>query len=161
MSTFRIQDYTPDLAELWVEQFLRYAREDLGDMEIPEEILREKIAKGVFLKNQERGISSIAFAFCGEVPAGFAVYQVDSPEADWCKRPGWGLIREFCIFPEFRRKGYGKALADYAEERLFERTDRLYLTAHDEGAGAFWTACGFTDTGEDDSNGCRIFEKRK
>ena len=161
MSAWEIREYTPDLESWWVEQFLRYAKDDLQDTEIPDEILREKIAKGVFLKNQETGVSSIAVAFSGEVPAGFAVYQVDSPEADWCKRPGWGLIREFCILPEFRRKGCGKVLASYAEQKLFEKTDRLYLTAHDEGAAAFWISCGFTDTGEDASNGCRIFEKRR
>ena len=161
MSTLDIREYTSDFEEWWTEQFVRYAKEDLQDTNLPEEILREKIAKGVFLKNQETGVSSIALGFCGEVPAGFAVYQVDSPEADWCKRPGWGLIREFCILPEFRGKGYGKALAGYAEQKLFEKTDCLYLTAHDERASAFWTACGFVDTGEDDSNGCRIFEKKK
>lgn len=157
----KIREYTPDLESWWIDQFVRYAKEDLQDTNLSEEILREKIAKGVFLKNQKTGVSSIAIVFCGEVPAGFAVYQVDSPEADWCKRPGWGLIREFCILPEFRRKGYGRKLASYAEQKLLERTDRLYLTAHDEEAGAFWTSCGFLDTSEDDPNGCRIFEKRR
>lgn len=160
-NALEIRDYTPDFEKWWIQQFVRYAKEDLQDTNLSEEILREKIARGVFLKNQETGVSSIALVFYEETPAGFAVYQVDSPEADWCKRPGWGLIREFCILPEFRGNGFGKALAGYAERKLFEKTDRLYLTAHDEGAGAFWTACGFTDTGEDDPNGCRIFEKKK
>ena len=160
MSTLEIREYTPDLEAWWIEQFVRYAKKDLGDTNLSDEVLREKIARGVFLRNQETGVSSIAVAFAGEVPAGFVVYQVDSPEADWCKRPGWGLIREFCILPEFRRRGYGTRLAEYAEKRLFEKTDRLYLTAHD-GAGEFWASCGFTDTGEDDPNDCRIFEKKR
>ena len=61
--------------------------------------------------------------------------------------------------PELRHKGYGRLLAQYAEKRLGEQSDRLYLTAHDEGAKSFWVACGFADSGEDASNGCRIFEK--
>lgn len=158
MENVKIREYDPTLEKVWEEQFVRYAKEDLQDSQLTEEILREKIARGVFLKNQERGASSIAFAMAGEKPAGFAVYQVDSPESDWCKRPGWGLIREFCIVPEFRRRGYGKALAEYVKERLLEKTDRLYLTAHDAAAIRFWTACGYLDTGEDDKNGCRIME---
>lgn len=148
------------MEQLWEDMFVRYAREDLEDT-LPEEVLREKIARDVFLHNQETGVSSIAFVMAGDKVAGFAIYQVDSPESDWCKRPGWGLIREFCIVPEFRRRGYGKALANYATEKLLEKTDRLYLTAHDEAAICFWSACGYRDTGEDFTNGNRLMEKQK
>ena len=160
MEPIVIREYDPSLEKLWVDQFVRYAREDLGDT-LPEEILREKIARGVILRNQEAGISSIALVLVGDAVAGFAFYQVDSPESDWCKRPGWGLIREFCVLPEFRRQGCGTALAQYVEQKLFEKTDRLYLTAHDEAAICFWTACGDRDTGEDFTNGHRLMEKEK
>lgn len=156
MEKFEIREYDPTLEQVWVELFVRYAREDLQDTETAEEILRDKIARGLFLKNQEKGISTIALAVADGRPAGFALYQVDSPESDWCRRPGWGLIREFCIVPEFRRRGYGKALAAYAKSKLLEKTKLLYLTAHDAAAMAFWTSCGYRDTGEDDPNGCRI-----
>lgn len=157
MKELEICDYDPSMKEIWGDMFVRYAKEDLGDTQWSEEILREKLAFGLFLRNQERGISSISFLLAEGKPAGFAVYQVDSPESDWCKRPGWGLIREFCIVPEFRLRGYGKALAEYVKEKLLTKADKLYLTAHDEEAGAFWTACGYSDTGEYDKNGCRIF----
>lgn len=156
---FEIRDCTPDMEALWEEQFVRYNYEDLGLTRIPEEVLREKIAKGILWHNLEQGISQIAMAFCDGKPAGFVMYQVDSEKSDWCMRPGWGMIREFCIVPELRHKGYGRLLAQYAEKKLGELSDRLYLTAHDEGAKSFWVACGFADSGEDASNGCRIFEK--
>ncbi len=157
MEKFEIREYDPSMREIWAAMFVRYAREDLGDTEPPEETLREKIALGLFARNHEAGVSSIALALVDGRPAGFAVYQVDTLESDWCKRPGWGLIREFCVVPEFRRRGYGKALANYAAEKLLEKTDRLYLTAHDPAAMAFWTSCGFQDTGKKDgSNGCPI-----
>lgn len=158
MREFEIREYDPTLETVWIEMFVRYAKEDLGDTQLSEEVLREKIARGVCLRNQKAGISSLVFLMAGGKPAGFAFYQVDSPESDWCKRSGWGLIREFCIVPEFRRRGYGQALADYVKERLLEKTDKLYLTAHDPSAVRFWTTCGYTDTGEDDTNGCRIME---
>ncbi len=42
---------------------------------------------------------------------------------------------------------------------LREKTDRLYLTAHDRDAAKFWTACGFTATGERNENGTITMEK--
>lgn len=155
---FTMKEYQPSMEAVFEEQFLRYARDDLGDG-LPEEILREKIGKGVFVKNWERGINRITLAFAGEEPAGFAIYQVDGPESDWCKRPGWGLIREFRVAPRFRRLGCGRTLAAWAEAELRKKADRLYLTAHDEAAVGFWTACGFRATGEINQNGTHTMEK--
>lgn len=155
---FSIREYDPSLKELFRDQFVRYAKEDLGD-DMPERALREKICRGVFEKNWKSGVSQIAIAFADGEPAGFAIYQVDTPDSDWCKRPGWGLIREFCIVPAARRRGYGRALAAYAVEGLRRRTGKLYLTAHDAAAAKFWTACGFQDTGIVNDNGTRIMER--
>lgn len=158
MEIITIREYAPSMAQLWEDMFIRYAKEDLEDT-MPEEVLRKEIAREVFLHNQETGVSSIAFVMVGDTPAGFAIYQVDSPESDWCKRPGWGLVREFSVLPEFRRRGCGTKLAAYVEEKLLESTDRIYLTAHDQAAVSFWSACGYRDTGETFTNGCRLMEK--
>lgn len=158
MEYFEIREYDPAWEQAAEEQFVRYAREDLEET-CPDKILREKIWRGVFVTGWEKGLLSIALALADGEPAGFVIYQVDSPESDWCKRPGWGLIREFCIAPEFRRRGYGRALAEYAERELSRKADQLYLTAHDEAAVKFWTACGFSETGEVNKNGTRTMVK--
>ncbi len=157
--SLEVKDYAPSMKELFLSLFFRYAREDLGDGH-GEDILKNKIGDGVFLQNWERGINCIALAFVDSEPAGFAIYQVDSEESDWCKRPGWGFIREFCVVPPCRRKGVGRALAAYAEKALAPETDRFYLTAHDRNAAGFWTACGYRETGEIDKNGGSIMEKQ-
>ncbi len=154
-----IKDYSPSMKELFLSLFFRYAREDLGDNH-SEETLKNKIGDGIFLQNWERGINRIALAFVGSRPTGFAIYQVDSEESDWCKRPGWGFIREFCVSPPCRRRGIGRALVAYAEKALAPETDRLYLTAHDQDAAGFWRACGYRETGEIDKNGNAVMEKR-
>lgn len=156
MEHFEIREYDPSLREDFEKQFIDYNNNDLRmqeeDPRITSEVLREKIVP-LFIGVQERGAGSIALCYGGGVCAGFVCFQVDSEQSDWCKRPGWGLIREFRIAPEFRCRGFGRALAEYAEKKLRERTDRLYLTAHDEAALKFWAACGFSATGEVNKNG--------
>lgn len=156
MEHFEIREYDPSMREDFERQFIDYNDNDLRmqeqDPRITDKVLREKIVP-LFIGVQERGAGSIALCYDNGVCAGFVCFQVDSEQSDWCKRPGWGLIREFRVAPEFRRRGYGRLLAEYAEQKLREKTDRLYLTAHDEDALRFWTACGFTATGERNENG--------
>lgn len=149
---FAIKEYDSNMRNAFTQLFLRYVWDDLKDP-IPEGILREKIITGVFMKGCETGVLQIALPFWNQHPIGFAVYQVDTVQSDWCKRPGWGLIREFSVAPEFRRQGCGKRLAAYAESRLRKKADKLYLTAHDADAVRFWTACGWQATGEQNENG--------
>lgn len=93
----------------------------------------------------------------GELIA-FSLYQIDNPNSDWNHRPGWGFVREFCVAKEHRGKGVGKALAKHTEEQLLGMgAEKLYLTTHS--ASEFWSACGFTDTGEPESNGNTVFTK--
>ena len=127
------------------------------DCGIPEEIIRGKLAD--FIDNQwESGIIRIDLLMEKDICAGFSVYQVDSPESDWCKRPGWGFIREFYIDPSFRKTGMGRKLAEHTEVTL--RTmgaEQLYLTS--DGAIPFWLACGWKLSEEVCSNGQSILEK--
>jgi len=79
---------------------------------------------------------------------GFILYQVDSPESDWCVKEGYGTIRELYISADLRYAGYGRALASYAESRLnLKNINGLYLTSEDEAMG-FWAKMGYRDSGE-------------
>lgn len=124
---------------------------------IPEEIIRGKLAD--FIETQwQRGIIRIDLCMNGDDCAGFTVYQIDREDSDWCKRPGWGFIREFYIAPSFRKTGMGRHLAQHTENAL--RTmgaEQLYLTS--DGAIPFWRSCGWTLSQEVCSNGQTILEK--
>ena len=103
-------------------------------------------------------IIRVDFALNGDVFTGFSVYQIDSAKSDWCKRPGWGFIREFYVVPQYRKQGTGRLLADHTEAAL--RTmgaKQLYLTS--TGGIPFWQSCGWDLTGELCSNEQYILEK--
>ncbi|MCL2342821.1 MAG: GNAT family N-acetyltransferase [Firmicutes bacterium] len=90
---------------------------------------------------------------------GFILYQIDSPESDWCIKEGYGFIRELYVAADFRRSGHGKALAVHAETRLRQRgVPGIYLTTDE--AMEFWAKMGYRDSGEVCSeNDGRIFVK--
>ena len=124
---------------------------------IPEDIIRGKLA--AFIDRQwEAGIIRIDLVMEDETCTGFSVYQIDTPASDWCKRPGWGFIREFYIKPAFRSHGTGTALALHTQQTLYKMgAEHLYLTSDD--AVPFWRKCGWQLTEELCSNGQYILEK--
>jgi len=80
-------------------------------------------------------------------PIGFVMYQVDHPESDWCEKEGFGFIREMYIRKDQRKHGYGKILANHAENELKKLlVPHIYLTSDD--AIEFWLSVGYVDTGE-------------
>lgn len=127
------------------------------DSDIPEDIIRGKLSD-MIQDQHDRGILRISIGVSGDIPMGFSIFQIDTPESDWCKRPGWGFLREFYIAPAYRRNGCGRTLAAFTEAALAEMgAERLYLTS--EGAVPFWTACGWQKTGARCSNGLHILVK--
>ena len=124
---------------------------------IPEDIIREKLAD--FIDSQwEAGIIRVDLAMQEDCCIGFSVYQIDTPESDWCKRPGWGVIREFYIKPAFRSRGTGTVLACHTQQALYKMgAEQLYLTSDD--AVPFWQHCGWQLTQTLCSNGQYILEK--
>ena len=150
-----IQKYQPSAKATLSDMMVPYMAE--LDCDVPEHIIRGKLAD--FIETQcESGHIHIGLAWDGQDPAGFAVFQIDKPESDWCKRPGWGFIREFYIKPEYRAKGLGAHLATYTEEALKKLgAEKLYLTSGP--AAGFWEKCGWKDTGEFCSNDLTILEK--
>ena len=151
-----IQFYTPDKKNQLASLFTAYFPE-LGGEDIPEDIIRGKLTD--FIHDQhKKGIISISLLLDSDIPVGFSIYQIDTPESDWCKRPGWGFIREFYISPPYRKKGIGKLLCRHTEHQLRSMgAARLYLTA--DNAVPFWQKCGWTHTAEISTNGLYYLEK--
>ena len=129
---------------------------ELGS-DIPEQIIHGKLMD--LIERQCRaGIIHTVIAVTEDLPIGFSIFQIDSTESDWCKRPGWGFIREFYIIPAFRKKGMGRLLARYTEDALRHLgTRQLYLTA--DNATAFWQRCGWRLTPDIASNELSVLEK--
>ena len=154
--------YNDMYKEPFTEMFTTYFLDDLKvgeeDPRVTPAVIREKISPHI-LSCVDSGAVRLDLLLTGGKPTGFSIYQVDSPESDWNRRPGWGFIREFWIARSNRRQGLGRALAAHTELCLREMgAENIYLTT-DEGA-AFWAACGYINTGGRESNGNLIFEKR-
>lgn len=79
---------------------------------------------------------------------GFAIYQIDDITNDWNLKEGWGDIREIYISPAHRRKGLGKFLLFTAEMKLSESGAGSVYCLPAEGAIPFFSACGYSDSGE-------------
>lgn len=78
---------------------------------------------------------------------GFIIYQIDSPESDWCQKEGFGFIREVYIDKELRKQGLGKLLVAHVEQALKDKNiEQIYLTSGD--SGLFWSQCGYKTTYE-------------
>ena len=130
------------------QQFIDMLVEYFND--IPEHITRGRILD-LFHAEQQQSIIQIALCLDNQNPIGFTIYQIDRPESDWCKRPGWGFIREFYISPEYRNKGFGSQLAAYSEIELQRLgAKQLYVTA--EASIGFWEQCGYINTHTSCSN---------
>ena len=89
---------------------------------------------------------------------GFVIAQIDSEGKDWCKRPGWGFIRELYVLPGHRGKGIAGKLVRHAEASLLQSgASQVYLTTDLSG---FWETMGYLDTGEVyEGNGGKIYTK--
>ena len=89
---------------------------------------------------------------------GFIIAQIDGEGKDWCKRPGWGFIRELYVLQSHRGRGIAGKLVRRAEASMLQGgASRVYLTTDLAG---FWEAMGYSNTGEVYSgNGGKIYTK--
>ncbi|MDR1531362.1 MAG: GNAT family N-acetyltransferase [Clostridiales bacterium] len=72
---------------------------------------------------------------------GFFWAQIDSN--------GKGFVREFYIKPECRLRGYGLEMYSHLEYYFIRDGAAIaWLTTNTDGGRAFWTKCGFADSGE-------------
>ena len=99
------------------------------------------------VQSVEKQIGFLDLLFINSFARGFVNYQVDTPASNWCERENWGFIREIYIAADIRGQGYGKELAEYAENMLWKlKVPNIYLTTDD--AKYFWFKMGYRDTGE-------------
>ena len=89
---------------------------------------------------------------------GFVIAQIDGEGKDWCKRPGWGFIRELYVTPGHRGRGIAGKLVRRAEASMRQSgASQVYLTTDLAG---FWEAMGYADSGEVyEGNGGTIYVK--
>ncbi len=96
----------------------------------------------------------------GGETCGFILYQTDGIDNEWCKKEGWGDIREIYIAPDRRRNGLGKFLLYTAEMKLKESGVLKAYALPAEGSEKFFTACGYKDSGETDCElDCPVYVK--
>ena len=148
-------EHKESLQRLLVQYFagLDYAdpRDAVPPSAVPKILLLigESLAQGNFwvYLSQEKS------TFCG-----FVIAQIDGEGKDWCKRPGWGFIRELYVLPGHRGKGVAGKLVRRAEASMLQAgASRVYLTT--ELAG-FWEAVGYVNSGEVyEGNGGKIYTK--
>ncbi|MBO5323060.1 MAG: GNAT family N-acetyltransferase [Oscillospiraceae bacterium] len=137
-----ITEYSQLKHPQFTDMLVAYFAEMKSDM--PEHIIRGKLLNLIH-SEQAQSIIHIGLYLDNDKPIGFTIYQIDTPESDWCKRPGWGFIREFYISPEYRLMGYGRQLASYSETKLRGLgATQIYLTAMV--SIRFWEHCGFINT---------------
>lgn len=80
--------------------------------------------------------------------AGFVIYQTDGIENEWCRKEGFGDVREIYVAPSLRRRGLGKFMLFTAEMKLKESGAAQAYALPCEGAEEFFAACGYKDSGE-------------
>ncbi len=92
---------------------------------------------------------------------GFLYGKVDHEKHKGFIKPGYGYIMEFYVKPEFRHKGYGKAMFERLEDHFASYgTKMMYLTADPVTGKPFWEAMGFINTGVlSPENKLPIYEK--
>ena len=150
-----IIEYDKSMKQSLADMMVAYMTE--LDCDIPEDIIRGKLSD-LIDRQYEKRILRISLAYENAVPIAFSVFQIDTPESDWCKRPGWGFIREYYVVPSHRKSGIGRELAAFTEQELRNMgADHLYLTSTE--AVSFWQKCGWQLTQELCSNGQYILEK--
>ncbi|MGN0817689.1 MAG: GNAT family N-acetyltransferase [Candidatus Coproplasma sp.] len=94
------------------------------------------------------GLLSIDLIDDGDRTVGFIIYQIDGIENEWCKKEGFGDVREIYVSPSARRKGLGKFMLFSAEMKLKESGAKQAYALPCEGSEEFFAACGYTDGGE-------------
>ena len=120
----QIVDYEASMRPEWEVMVSTYWIQDLGESGTTETI--REICDMVE-QQWESSMVSVAVLQSEGKSIGFCVYQIDTPASDWCKRQGWGMLREFYVEKSYRGRGFGKAvfkeLARIAKERKCGRLE--------------------------------------
>lgn len=127
--------------------------------ETPELMLKRFIASIVSMSEDKDRF--VELCYLGKDLIGFAYGKIDREEHRGYVRPGWGYVMEFYVKPEYRRNGYGKEMYNHLEN-IFKSNgvSNIWLTADPVTGEPFWSALGFTNSGEKSpENNLSIFEK--
>jgi len=101
----------------------------------------------MLIRHASDGIVFLDILTIDDDAKGFILYQIDSPQSDWCVKEGYGFIRELYINADSRYAGHGRALAVHAENQLKLRNIHgIYLTTDD--AMEFWMKMGYRNSCE-------------
>lgn len=137
IESFEESDY-----ESFVNMFNSYFLDDFK-IELEHSKIRE-----ICLDIMERAKKQVIFLDLMRInnkSIGFIMYQIDSPESDWCQKEGFGFIREMYIDKGLRSQGLGKLLVAHAEKFLkYKNVEQIYLTS--DNGGLFWNQCGYKIT---------------
>ena len=127
--------------------------------ETPEETLKKFIASIVCMSEDKDRF--VELCYLGEDLIGFAYGKIDREEHRGYVRPDWGYVMEFYVKSEYRRKGYGRENYKHLENILTSNgVSKIWLTADPITGEPFWSAVGFTNSGEKSpENNLYIYEK--
>lgn len=103
----------------------------------------------------------VELCYLGEDLIGFAYGKIDREGHRGYVHPGWGYVMEFYVKSEYRRNGYGRENYKH-RENIFKTNgvSNIWLTADPVAGEPFWSAIGFTNSGEKSpENNLYIYEK--
>lgn len=135
--------------------FTLYYNELGCDEDVPH-LLKEYV-----LPDLKAGLISADVLRDGEKFVGFTIYQLDDVDNEWCRREGWGDIREIFVLPAHRRQGLGKFMLLTAEFRLKERGVKECYCLPSDGTEEFFAKCGYSRANlYDEELDCFVYEKK-
>lgn len=138
----RCYSLTDDGCRQFYKLFSDYYQE-LGCDEDTEHLLDEYV-----VADCKAGLLSICLIDDDEETVGFAIYQTDRPENEWCEKEGWGNIRELYIAPASRGKGLGTFLLKTCEMFLGESGAKNCYCLPADGTEGFFISCGYAESEE-------------
>ncbi len=140
---------------------LPYCQELDGNVgrETPEVTLKRFIASIVSMSEDKDRF--VELCYLGKYLIGFAYGKIDRESHRGYVRPGCGYVMEFYVKPKYRRNGYGREIYKHLES-IFKSNgvSNIWLTADPITGEPFWSAIGFTNSGEKSpENNLYIYEK--
>ncbi len=136
----KVDRENPDLCADFLNLGYEYMKEVAPEMPLE---IHKRFLNSILNKQTEKERWLIALMVNGYM-VGFVHFKIDESE-----RIGWGYILEFYITPNFRRKGLGRKLYNFAKEKLITCGIKdIWLSASKVNGEPFWFSMGFIDTGE-------------
>ncbi|WIV13382.1 GNAT family N-acetyltransferase [Proteiniborus sp. MB09-C3] len=132
---------------------LKYGKSSI----IAESGLGKSILLNMIIENKTQG----RLIYADQKIVGFIIWMIDEERNDYSVIPGYGTILEIGLAKDYRNKGIGKNIVQYAEEQMLEKgADSFYVTVYNP-AKIFWENCGYVNTEKIAFNGLQIYKKAK